>query len=71
MSVGDRCVSSCRELAYGDRIEAAVSGVVWFQGEVVQIWPAMELFWAIDSLGERRIIEFSEYTVSLLDRAGL
>ena len=59
-------VRSCKELVCGDEIQARVDDVVHFRGHVINVHQPMELFWAIDAIGERRIIDFQEYAVYVL-----
>ncbi|MDQ4501056.1 hypothetical protein [Sinomonas sp. ASV322] len=56
-------ISSCRELVCGDEIQAQVGSVVHFRGRVTNLHPPMDLFWAVDAIGERRLIDFHEYAV--------
>ncbi|MEA5454454.1 hypothetical protein SPF06_06945 [Sinomonas sp. JGH33] len=62
-------ISSCRELVCGDEILAQVGGVVHFRGRVTNLHAPMDLFWAVDAIGERRIIDFHEYAVYLVTEA--
>ncbi|MDQ4504096.1 hypothetical protein [Sinomonas sp. ASV322] len=56
-------VHSSAELVREDKIEARRQGVVHFAGHVHEVMPKLDLFWATSDLGERRIIEFSEYSI--------
>ncbi|WP_163168007.1 hypothetical protein [Arthrobacter sp. Alg241-R88] len=62
-------IASCSELRDGDEIAAFQGDVRRFHGYVTDTMPDMELFWAVSPVGERRIIEFEEYKVTLLDSA--
>ena len=57
-------IESCEELEPGDRIQARRGGAVHFSGRVTELMPQFDLFWATDDQGERRIVEFQEYSVS-------
>ncbi|MDQ4501291.1 hypothetical protein [Sinomonas sp. ASV322] len=59
-------VHSCRELVTGNEVQAKVGDVVHFRGRVIDMHEPMELFWAVDSVGERRILEFREYAIYLM-----
>lgn len=59
----DKRILSCSELSEGGYVEARVRGTVHFHGRVHEIMPSMNIFWAIDSMGERRIIDFGEYEI--------
>jgi hypothetical protein len=60
-------VASCRDLDAGAEVEARVRGQKHFEGQVTETHPKMRLFWAVDSLGARRLIELDEYEVYRLD----
>lgn len=61
-------IPACVELTPGDEIQARQGGIL-FQGHVTHVQPAMELFWAQSRCGQRRIIEFNEYEVTLIEPA--
>ncbi|MCH6472451.1 hypothetical protein [Sinomonas terrae] len=67
MSHGTARVYSCEELRCGDEIQAQFGGVVRFHGHVIELHRPMELLWAVDAIGERRIIEIKKYTVYRLN----
>lgn len=56
-------VESCDDLEPNDRIEARRGRAVYFAGRVTELMPPFDLFWATDDQGERRIVEFQEYSV--------
>lgn len=56
-------VRSCHELEAGAEIEARIRGERRFKGTVAETHPKMRLFWAVDHVGVRRIIELDEYEV--------
>lgn len=56
-------VKSCDELTPHRPIEARRDGVLHFAGRVTETMPAHHLFWAVSELGERRIVDLSEYDV--------
>ena len=56
-------VHSCEEVGRGAEIEARVKGAKHFEGLVIETHPKMRLFWAVSSVGVRRLIEFDEYEV--------
>lgn len=53
---------TCGELQRGDVVQAK-SGHVLFTGRVIEIHVGHELFWAVDSLGDRRLIDLGSYEV--------
>ncbi|MDP9905513.1 hypothetical protein [Arthrobacter bambusae] len=57
-------IESCEGLKPGDRIEARRGGTLYFSGRITELMPQFDLFWATDDQGERRIVEFQEYSVS-------
>ena len=56
-------VRSCHELDPGSVVEARVRGEKHFEGQVTETHPKMRLFWAVDQVGVRRLIELDEYEV--------
>lgn len=61
-SIGE-LVRSCHELEAGAEIEARVRGEKHFEGRVDETHPKLRLFWAVDEVGVRRLIELDEYEV--------
>ncbi|MCA4132593.1 hypothetical protein [Arthrobacter sp. M4] len=59
-------VESCAFLSRDDRIEARFDQSIHFIGIVEELMPEMNLFWAVSDYGERRIVEFDEYSVRRL-----
>jgi hypothetical protein len=45
--------------------------VLYFSARVTELMPQFDLFWATDDHGERRIVEFQEYSVSLVHSSEL
>lgn len=64
-------IESCDGIRPGDRIEARRGGVLYFSARVTELMPQFDLFWATDDHGERRIVEFQEYSVSLVHSSEL
>lgn len=62
-------VHSCAAIANGDKIQAEFQGVVHFRGQVAEMHPTMSIFWAVDSIGERRLIDFLDFAVYLVHDA--
>lgn len=56
-------LETCAQVSSGDLIEARVGTTVHVRGQVLDIQPAMELFWVASHGGTRRIVELSEYDV--------
>ncbi|MDQ4503806.1 hypothetical protein [Sinomonas sp. ASV322] len=50
----------------GAEVEARIGDVVHFRGRVVVLHEPMQLFWAVDPIGERRIIDFHEFAVRIV-----
>jgi hypothetical protein len=61
-AMGER-VRSCHELLPGAEIEARVRGEKHFEGQVDTAHPKMGLFWAVDKVGVRKLIELDAYEV--------
>lgn len=53
-------VTSCRELELRCAVEVRREGTVLFAGQVTDLMPDLELFWAVSGLGERRIVTLDE-----------
>lgn len=56
-------VQTCIQVSRGDLIEARVGTTRHVRGQVVDVQPAMELFWVVAHDGTRRIVELSEFEV--------
>ena len=56
-------VQTCVQVSRGDLIEARVGTTRHVRGQVVEVQPAMELFWVVAHDGTRRIVELSEFEV--------
>ena len=56
-------VRSCYELEAGAEIEARVGGEKHFEGQVTETHSKLRLFWAVDGVGVRRLIELDEFEV--------
>ena len=57
-------VSSCSRLSVGDRIEALRDGRVVHRGRVLDVVPALELFWILDDrTGTRRLLDLEMLSV--------
>lgn len=51
-------VRDCRELAYGDEVDAWHNGRLYHQGRVTETYPGMGLFWILDArTGTRRLLD--------------
>jgi hypothetical protein len=53
----------CSDLEHGDIIHAHRRGILQFVGRVTEIDPSQELFWAVDSIGDRRLVDLGSYDV--------
>lgn len=53
-------------LSPGSRIQASRVGLMQLQGTVDVMHLTLELFWMVDDLGERRIIDLDTYLVELV-----
>ena len=70
VTTGER-VRSCHELEAGAVIEVRWRGEKHFEGQVDVTHPRMGLFWAVDEVGVRRLIELDEYEVyRLTEKSG-
>jgi hypothetical protein len=58
---------SCAQLIIGDWVKAESRGTAPFQGQVVEIHQPMDLFWAVDFIGERRILDFESHSIYLIE----
>lgn len=56
-------IETCAHVSRGDLIEANVGTTLHVRGQVVDVQPAMELFWVLSHDGTRRIVELSEFDV--------
>lgn len=56
-------VSRCASLAHGDVVQAYMAGVLCFTGCVTEVQPEGELFWAVDGIGHRQLIDLGSYLV--------
>ena len=56
-------ILACVELETGDAIEARLGPILHFTGCVTEVQTDQELFWATDSIGHRRLIDFGSYDV--------
>ena len=54
---------TCAGLVPGDMIQAHVGTVLQFTGCVTETQADGELFWAVDSIGQRRLIDLGSYEV--------
>lgn len=51
-------VRDCRELSYGDDVEAWNNGRLHHHGKVIETYPSMGLFWILDArTGTRRLLD--------------
>jgi hypothetical protein len=58
-------IRTCTEIREGDAILAHYGTVLQFAGLVTLIQADHKLFWAVDSLGCRRLIDLGSYNVFL------
>lgn len=56
-------VLTCAGLVPGDVVQAHVGAVLQFIGCVTETQAEHELFWAVDSIGQRRLIDLGSYEV--------
>ncbi|MDR6417675.1 hypothetical protein [Pseudarthrobacter sulfonivorans] len=62
-------VSSCRDLAAGDDIDARYKGALVHRGRVTEIAPEHGLFWIMDDLtGRRRLLDMAELEILRVQR---
>lgn len=51
-------ITSCRDLAAGDVIEARYNGLLYYAGKVTETVPVLDMFWILDfRTGTRRLVD--------------
>ena len=51
-------ITSCRDLAAGDVIEARYNGLLYYAGKVTETVPVLGMFWILDfRTGTRRLVD--------------
>lgn len=56
-------VRASASLARGDVVQAYAAGVLHFTGCVTEVHADGGLFWAVDSIGQRQLIDLGSYRV--------
>lgn len=57
-------VRDCRDLSYGDDVDAWHNGKLYHRGRVIQTYPSMGMFWILDArTGIRRLLDVDAWDI--------